>query len=186
MMRMRVPNSILQAAPLAAALLLATPAAAKIYRCIESGDDGPVTVYSDRPCDPEARVHHAADANLSVIAASEDLDRVAERNRDFVDARNQALERARERAAREARQAAAQRAATERLARRYDDDRFHNTLPHRFPVHGTRRSDPAGTRTADQPPSDPRVRQRAESGRAATDRGTLLSRSGGNRRILQR
>lgn len=179
---------MLFAAGLAAVVLQAAPARAEIYRCVESGENGPVTVFSDLPCDADAQLHHSDGAHLSVIAAAADLDQVAERNREFVESRNRALEQARQRAAREARAAAAQRAAAERLARRYDDDDdvYYPGLAHRFPHPGRRNFAGDARRGGDRAVRDPRVRSRADAA-PATDRGTLLSRSGGNReRILQR
>lgn len=171
---------MLFAVGLAAVSLQAAPARAEIYRCVESGENGPVTVFSDLPCDADAQLHHSDGAHLSVIAAAADLDQVAERNRAFVEAR--------QRAARETRAAAAQRAAAERLARRYDDDDniYYPGLAHRFPNPGRPHFAGDARRGDERTATDPRVRRRANAA-PATDRGTLLSRSGGNReRILQR
>jgi hypothetical protein len=84
--------------PAVAAMLvfaLAAPAAAQtIYRCESDG----VVTFSDRPCAADA-VSHAPTARLSVVAPADELDRIAESNRAFIEQRRARLAEARARAA---------------------------------------------------------------------------------------
>lgn len=74
---------------------LAAPAAAQtIYRCESDG----VVTFSDRPCAADA-VAHAPTARLSVVAPADELDRIAESNRAFIEQRRARLAEARARVA---------------------------------------------------------------------------------------
>lgn len=75
------------------ALLVSSSALAEasIYRCID--EEGTV-IFSDRPCDEEARAYEGA-ATLSVINAPEDVEARAEANRAFIEARRERQSEAR-------------------------------------------------------------------------------------------
>ena len=79
--------------------------ATDIYRC----EDGDTIVFSDFPCD-ETGVLHSPEGSLSVIAAPQELARIAERNAEFLAAENaRRAERAEARAAAQRAEAEAQR-----------------------------------------------------------------------------
>lgn len=60
-------------------------AQASIYRCV---DEQGTVIFSDRPCDDEARAYESA-ATLSVINAPEDVEARAEANRAFIQERRE-------------------------------------------------------------------------------------------------
>jgi hypothetical protein len=68
-----------------------------IYRCQA---DGALT-FSDRPCADDA-VTHRSSRGLSIVAAADDLERIAELNHDFIERRRARLADLRARAARTA------------------------------------------------------------------------------------
>lgn len=153
------------------AMVLANPAMSQVYRCIE----GETTVFSDIPCADDAELHRVQ-ARISVVAAADDLDAIAQLNRAFVDQRREKLAAQRARAAQVSRQAAQRRlgqAAAEEVRYRTIIGPAADAA-----LRGQRRPEP-----------DPRTE--AQRRRAAVEdlperRRTLLSRSGGNRpRILR-
>jgi hypothetical protein len=74
---------------------LAAPSVAQtIYRCESDG----VVTFSDRPCAADA-VSHTPTARLSVVAPADELDRIAESNRAFIEQRRARLAEARAQAA---------------------------------------------------------------------------------------
>lgn len=160
---------------LAGVILLATtlgnPAAAQVYRCEEGG----TTVFSDIPCSESAELLDLR-TGISVVAAADDLDEVARRNKSFIEQRQEKLAARRERAAQRARQAdrdGQRRGAAEEI-------RYRTIIG---PV--------ADSRFRGPPRTEPDPRTEAQRQRGAVEdtperRRTLLSRSGGNQpRILR-
>lgn len=142
--------------------LLAAPASAEIYRCV----DGDTTVFSDVPCSEGAEVHRSED-RISVVNPADNLDQVAASNKTFLEQRRQALAQQREYAAEQ------QRKAQQRQRRR---EALEQASRYRT-VIGQLGHSAFGVRPID-PRTDSR-RQRPESPEEPTRR-TLLSRSGGN------
>ncbi len=146
-------------------------AAAQVYRC----NDGDMIVFSDVPCSEDAQLYHVR-SGISVVAAADDLDEVAERNRAFVDKRQEDLAERRARAAELAQQAG--RSRQRRAAA--EETRYRTIIG---PVADSRAD------SGRLSPTDPRVeaqRQRAPAQDEPERRRTLLSRSGGNQpRILR-
>lgn len=77
---------MLRCLPALAALMLALPAGAQIYRCEAAGS----VVFSDRPCGPDARAHQPSSA-VSYIEPDENLPAQAEAARVFIEQRRERL-----------------------------------------------------------------------------------------------
>ena len=152
---------------------LANPAMGQVYRCVE----GETTVFSDVPCAEDAELHQIH-AGISVVAAADDLDAIAERNRAYVDQRREVLAKQRQRARSDR--------AGGQAARRQQDRAAAEEIRYRTIIGPAARSALRGQRT---PQTDPRTE--AQRRPAAVEdtperRRTLLSRSGGNQpRILR-
>lgn len=165
----RRPTSIIGWALLAC--LMATPAAAQIYRCTE----GETTVFSDIPCSESAQLH--VTGGLSVIGAAENLDEIMAGNKAFIEQRQQQLAQQRERAAQQ-RSAARQSQQRRELA---EDNARYRTVVGRL-------NRPQFTNGPMQTDLRTQAQRDREAGQANRDqpRRTLLSRSGGNRENILR
>lgn len=165
----RRPNSILTLCLVGC--VLAGPVSAQVYRCT----DGETTVFSDIPCSDDAELHDVR-VGISVVSAAEDLDKVAERNKAFVDQRQEKLAERRERAAELGRQA-----ERNRQRRAIAEEIRYRTIV--SPVAASRLD------SEQRQASDPRrtaQREDRSAGDEPARRRTLLSRSGGNQpRILR-
>lgn len=152
---------------------LGHPAAADIYRC----DQGDTTVFSDVPCSETAEVFESP-AGISVIAAADDLDEAAERNKTFIEQRREKLAARAERAARLAQQQQAERSRQRRAAA--EAIRYRTIIsPGAYSGFANGRRSPTDPRSETQ-------RQRTRADDEPGRRRTLLSRSGGNQsRILR-
>lgn len=147
-------------------LFAGNPAEAQVYRC----QDGGTTVFSDVPCSDNADLFEMRNG-ISVVAAADDLDEVAQRNKAFVDQRQEQVAARRARAAEQSRQA-----ARERQRRMVTEEVRYRTIIGPGIAFGSR-----SDRLA---PPDPRVeaqRRRTPARDEPERRRTLLSRSGGNR-----
>jgi hypothetical protein len=150
---------------------LGNPATAQVYRCQE----GDTTVFSDIPCSENAELLEVL-TGISVVAAADDLDDVAQRNKAFIDQRQEKLAARRERAA-EFRQ----RTERDRQRRAAAEEIRYRTIVGSASDRGrgSGRHSPTDRRTEAQ-------RRRAAAEDGPERRRTLLSRSGGNQpRILR-
>lgn len=142
--------------------VLAAPASAEIYRCM----DGDTTVFSDVPCSQGAEVHRS-EGRISVVNPADNLDQIAASNKTFLEQRRQALTQQREYAAEQQREAQQRQRRREALEQA---QRYRTVVGHLgHSAFGVR-------------PIDPRTdsrRQRPDGSEEPTRR-TLLSRSGGN------
>lgn len=153
------------------AVVLANPATGQVYRCIE----GETTVFSDIPCADDAELHRVQ-AGISVVAAADDLDAIAQRNRAFVDQRREKLATQRARAAQVGRQV-----AQRRLEQAAAEDVRYRTI-----IGPAADSALRGQRRPEPDPRTEAQRRRTAVEDSPERRRTLLSRSGGNRpRILR-
>jgi len=148
----------------------ADPAASQVYRC----EEGDTTVFTDVPCAENAERLQMR-SGISVVAAANDLDEVAERNKAFLDQRQEKLAARRARA-----EKFRQRAERDRQPRSTVQDIRYRTIigPAADPGFGRGRLSP----------TDPRIKaqRRQANDDESARRRTLLSRSGGNQpRILR-
>lgn len=148
---------------------LCVPATAEVFRCGQ-GDN---VVFTDIPCSDGDEPFRMG-ANLSIVAASDDLDEVAERNRSLVNERRQELAEQRRRAAERRRQA-------ERDAGFMSEA---EVIRYRPVIGGLANPGFASRRPVRTDEQSPRQDQPVEN--ATARRRTLLSRSGGNQRTILR
>jgi len=174
----KVPATRAASTALGLLMLLVAPVAAgaEIYRCTDALG---TVIFADLPCAADAEIHRPG-GTLSVIASADSLDLAARANREFIDQRRAELAAQRRAAAnRERLELMAQQRAFAAAAIAAEQQRIRTrSLRDQHSPRVSRRTDQLEAERRRREQAAPKQEQRPV-------RGTLLSRSGGNReRIL--